>query len=234
MQAAPTCQVCSCRIAFSNSRRRLHKRGHAIANSTVHKADDDGISWSPGGAARSQGFPGPATSEAAFNLASGQQTMKVGKYKGKTFTEIYAQDPQYCRWACEIALTGEKTTDSLKIFAAFVQHRWLLAIRDLFRESRPNSLRSHRFVPGSAVGLEILSCPTNTNGQFSRIHTVWSYMKVSAACSVCDMHDLLHSRSLSSLSICVACSLSAASVTCDYLVISVCIMIWAVFVVAAC
>eukprot|EP00439_Symbiodinium_sp_Y106_P055861 s2154_g7.t2 len=93
---------------------------------------------SPGGAASSQGFPGPATSEAAFNLASGQQTMKVGKYKGKTFTEIYAQDPQYCR-------TGEKTTDSLKIFAAFVQHRWLLAIRDLFRESRPNSLRSHRF-----------------------------------------------------------------------------------------
>ena len=91
--------------------------------------------------------------------------MLTGKYKGKTFTEIYAQadclqlwrwipdlsdvqDPQYCRWACDIALrapetsseacqnapriglrTGEKTTDSLKIFAAFVQHRPKLPAR---------------------------------------------------------------------------------------------------------
>ncbi|OLP93137.1 hypothetical protein AK812_SmicGene25006 [Symbiodinium microadriaticum] len=150
---ARTVQPCRLRLPaarFAAAGSLFRIRG-ADSTSAVTRSPAAPFTRSPAGQVgrgsdSSHRFPGAASSEAAFNLASGQQTMKVGKYKGKTFTEIYAQDPQYCRWVCDIALTGEKTTDSLKIFAAFVQHRWLLAIRDLFRESRPNSLRSHRFV----------------------------------------------------------------------------------------
>lgn len=70
--------------------------------------------------------------------------MKIGKHQGKTFSEIYSEDPQYCRWACKTALTGESSSSSMTTFAAYVQHRWLLAIHDLLKQARPDSLKGHQ------------------------------------------------------------------------------------------
>ncbi|CAJ1459437.1 unnamed protein product [Effrenium voratum] len=75
-------------------------------------------------------------------LAEGQAKMKIGKYQGKTFADIYQEDPQYCRWACDVALKGN-SSDAMKIFAAYVQHRWLLALNNLLKHAQPNSLTGH-------------------------------------------------------------------------------------------
>ncbi|CAJ1364184.1 unnamed protein product [Effrenium voratum] len=64
------------------------------------------------------------------------------KYQGKTFADIYQEDPQYCRWACDVALKGN-SSDAMKIFAAYVQHRWLLALNNLLKHAQPNSLTGH-------------------------------------------------------------------------------------------
>jgi len=68
--------------------------------------------------------------------------MKIGKHQGKTFAEIYSEDPQYCRWACKTALT--ESSSSMTTFAAYVQHRWLLAIHDLLKQARPDSLKGQQ------------------------------------------------------------------------------------------
>ncbi|CAE7026736.1 unnamed protein product [Symbiodinium natans] len=136
--------VPAARFAAAGSLFRIRGKGPAsTVASTKSGAQSPAAPFTPHGRAAVPGLQSQAT-EATFNLASGQHRMRVGKYKGKTFAEIYAEDPQYCKWACDIALTGENTNDSLKVFAAFVQHRWLLAVRDLCRQARPNSLRSQR------------------------------------------------------------------------------------------
>eukprot|EP00913_Durusdinium_trenchii_P025331 g23781.t1 len=56
------------------------------------------------------------------------------------------KDPQYCQWVCKAALTTDSSGDSLKIFAAYVQHRWLLSLQNLVSQAKANSLLGQQLV----------------------------------------------------------------------------------------
>ncbi|CAK9062328.1 unnamed protein product [Durusdinium trenchii] len=95
---------------------------------------------------RATGSPPPSASPASPPLADGKVLMKVGKYRGKAFADIYSEDPQYCQWVCKAALTTDSSGDSLKIFAAYVQHRWLLSLQNLVSQAKANSLLGQQLV----------------------------------------------------------------------------------------
>ncbi|CAK9062330.1 unnamed protein product [Durusdinium trenchii] len=76
---------------------------------------------------RATGSPPPSASPASPPLADGKVLMKVGKYRGKAFADIYSEDPQYCQWVCKAAL-------------------WLLSLQNLVSQAKANSLLGQQLV----------------------------------------------------------------------------------------
>jgi len=77
-------------------------------------------------------------------LRHGTQKLRVGKHSGKTFAEIYTEDPGYCRWVHDTVMRGESSSDHMKVFSAYIQHRWLQSLSHIMQKAAPGCLKEHR------------------------------------------------------------------------------------------
>eukprot|EP00933_Yihiella_yeosuensis_P017577 TRINITY_DN14657_c0_g1_i1.p1 TRINITY_DN14657_c0_g1~~TRINITY_DN14657_c0_g1_i1.p1 ORF type:complete len:238 (+),score=34.60 TRINITY_DN14657_c0_g1_i1:77-790(+) len=79
-------------------------------------------------------------------FVKGTHKLQIGKFAGKTFSEIYAEDPNYCLWVTTTVMTGEKVPDSMKVFAAYIQYRWMAAITHIMKNATPGCLSGQLLV----------------------------------------------------------------------------------------
>lgn len=89
-------------------------------------------------------------------MKSGQQRLTAGKHMGKSFEQLFLEEPDYCQWVVDQVLTSPKSAESFKSLAIYVLDRRLDTpgwdkVREegmvqALRDVKPGCLEGKRFV----------------------------------------------------------------------------------------